>query len=327
MGIILNNFIYLLLSKDRHDIILKVGGIMNKGYTLIELILVIAILSIAGLISLPIILNKIDNTRKDAAKESAYNLLKVVDNYYTDSLVNNNGNFTEINFICTDKCVDSNGFELVINGTKPSNGEIKIAMDGTITGNVSYYDGEYVFYICNDNIYDEKITSCSPRNVLSIPVSEYNIGDQVNYAGLKWNVLLDNGDNTTLILSNLISNSNYGETYDYDLSIKTKLDEWFNNNDTLIKAKEENKIFSMNFNIGINTYNEYIRIPSKEEIKTNYSMLCQNAWCNINKSYWLITNKELTEEKAWSIDEEGKVILNPINMELGIRPVITVLEQ
>ena len=44
----------------------------TKGFTLIELLAIIVILAIIAVITVPIILNVIDNSKKGAAKDSAY---------------------------------------------------------------------------------------------------------------------------------------------------------------------------------------------------------------------------------------------------------------
>ena len=44
----------------------------KNGFTLIELLAIIVILAIIAVITVPIILNIIDNSRRGAAKDSAY---------------------------------------------------------------------------------------------------------------------------------------------------------------------------------------------------------------------------------------------------------------
>ena len=44
----------------------------NKGFTLVELLAVIVILALIALIATPIILNVINDAKKQAAKDSAY---------------------------------------------------------------------------------------------------------------------------------------------------------------------------------------------------------------------------------------------------------------
>ena len=49
---------------------------MIKGFTLIELLATIIVISIISLISTPVVVNVIDNSRKEAFKNSAYNMIK-----------------------------------------------------------------------------------------------------------------------------------------------------------------------------------------------------------------------------------------------------------
>ena len=54
---------------------------MKKGFTLIELLAVIVILAIVALIAVPTILNVINDAKKNALKDSVYNLTKAAENY------------------------------------------------------------------------------------------------------------------------------------------------------------------------------------------------------------------------------------------------------
>lgn len=305
---------------------------MKKGYTLVELLIVIVVLSIVAIVIIPNVLKIIDSSRRQYAKDSASQVVQTVKLYHANKLIENGGVFDKINFICDKECISNDNIKLDINGTTPDNGNIEVSSDGTISGKVSFYDGEYVFYICNDEIFEEEIASCSPRNVLTVTTSEYKEGDKVNYAGLTWNVIKDNGDNVTLILNNIIGSTNHGEEpYSYSTSnIKTKLDNWFDGNNTLVKAKEESKLLSMNFSDGREVYDDFIRIPTKEEANFKKSLdICKALWCNIEKSYWLLTYN--SEEEAisyiWSIKETGEANISIISENIGIRPVITVVEQ
>ncbi|MDD3187354.1 MAG: prepilin-type N-terminal cleavage/methylation domain-containing protein [Bacilli bacterium] len=57
----------------------------KHGFTLIELLAVIVILAIIAVIATPIILNVIEYSRKESAKDSAYNIVSAVNTYYTTS--------------------------------------------------------------------------------------------------------------------------------------------------------------------------------------------------------------------------------------------------
>ena len=55
----------------------------NKGFTLVELLAVIVILALIALIATPIILNVINDAKKQAAKDSAYGYMDAVREIYS----------------------------------------------------------------------------------------------------------------------------------------------------------------------------------------------------------------------------------------------------
>ena len=57
----------------------------NKGFTLVELLAVIVILALIALIATPIILNVINDAKKQAAKDSAYGYMDAVEKYIVSS--------------------------------------------------------------------------------------------------------------------------------------------------------------------------------------------------------------------------------------------------
>ena len=302
---------------------------MKNGYTLIELIVVIVVLMIVGIIILPITLGKINESRYESAKEKAYNVLESVKLYHYNKIIENNGIFEEVKFVCNEKCTYLD-YELDTK-SKPSSGEINISNDGTITGKLSFYDDDYVFYICNDVVLDEEITLCAPSNTLTLKVNDYNIDEKVMYAGFIWNVIKDNGDNTTLVLNNIINTASLGnKKYDFGTSsVNEKLNEWFNNNETLVSAKNQEKLISMKFSDGETDYDSFIRIPTIDEagVKRNLDK-CLTPWCDIKKSYWLLDYQKSFEGifKVYSIGDDGCAYSIDVSNEIGIRPVITVKE-
>lgn len=52
----------------------------NKGFTLIELLAVIVILAVIALIATPLVMNTINDAKKGAAKDAAYNYIRAVEN-------------------------------------------------------------------------------------------------------------------------------------------------------------------------------------------------------------------------------------------------------
>ena len=58
----------------------------KKGFTLIELLAIIVILAIIAVITVPIILDIIDNSKKGAAKDSAYGYKDAINKFYVSKL-------------------------------------------------------------------------------------------------------------------------------------------------------------------------------------------------------------------------------------------------
>ena len=302
---------------------------MKKGYTLIELIILIVILAIIGGITLPIILTKINNSRKDQAKAMAYDVIESVRLYHYNKLVENSGTFDELILTCDEVCKSTD--DEIKSKAKPSSGKLTILNDGTITGELSFYDGDYTFYVCNDNLFDEKIQTCTSGNNTTLKKADYKSGDIVVYAGLIWNVVKDNGEDTTLVLSNLIGQASLGgQKYSYEKSnVKEKINEWFDSNLTLKNAKEQKKLVAMKFSDGEKEYEEYVRVPSGEEVGIRKTLdKCNTSWCNIKKAYWLLTYQKTYDGiyKVYNIGEDGEAYGIDITNESGIRPVIIVKE-
>ena len=58
---------------------------MKKGFTLIELLAVIVIISIVALITVPILLNVIDNAKIGTLRNSAYGIIESADLYFAQN--------------------------------------------------------------------------------------------------------------------------------------------------------------------------------------------------------------------------------------------------
>ena len=110
-----------------------------KGFTLIELLAIIVILAIMAIITVSIILNVIDNSKKESIKDSAYDYKDAVNKYYIAELYNQNlklnGDYT-----ITDKGELSDGintYPIQVSGTMPTGGtlsyENNVLKNGCIT--------------------------------------------------------------------------------------------------------------------------------------------------------------------------------------------------
>ncbi len=103
---------------------------MNKGFTLMELLGVIVILAIISLISVPVVLNLIDDAKEKAIERSIDNYINAVE----IAIANHNAKIsnTEVSDgICTignDGNITCNGIniEVTVNNSKPTGGTIII---------------------------------------------------------------------------------------------------------------------------------------------------------------------------------------------------------
>lgn len=78
----------------------------KNGFTLIELLAVIVILAIIALISVPLILNVIDEAKMGAFKSSAYGIIETVELEYAQSILKEENQ--EITYTYTDGVETSN---------------------------------------------------------------------------------------------------------------------------------------------------------------------------------------------------------------------------
>ena len=98
---------------------------MKKGFTLIELLAVIIILAVIALIATPVVLNVVENARKEAAKNSAYGVIDAAKLYYTESMLDSTK---------TVLATGNDAKTLVVSGTSISGGTWDFdASTGTIT--------------------------------------------------------------------------------------------------------------------------------------------------------------------------------------------------
>ena len=127
---------------------------MNKnkkyGFTLIELLAVIVILSVIALITTPLILNVINDAKKSAAVDSAYEYLKAVEYSGSISEITSNSGLSDGIYKVSDLADKVN-----VKGTKPTYGTITIEKGAAINaslcinGYIVSYDGHKAESISN----------------------------------------------------------------------------------------------------------------------------------------------------------------------------------
>ena len=96
----------------------------KKGFTLIELLAVIVILAVIALIATPLIMNVINDARKNSFKDSAYGITKAIELKSMRERLNDNGNSIFV--------VDLTGTDLDFKGSKPKKGYAAINVSGDI---------------------------------------------------------------------------------------------------------------------------------------------------------------------------------------------------
>ncbi len=117
----------------------------TKGFTLVELLAIIVILAIIALITTPVILNVIENSRLNAAKDKAWGTIDAVRVAYATAQTDEQEvsipytvEFSGTKAPCTTTTTDScNGYigstEVKASGDNPEDGTVTIASDGSMT--------------------------------------------------------------------------------------------------------------------------------------------------------------------------------------------------
>ena len=144
----------------------------DKGFTLIELLAVIVILAIIALITTPIILNLIENSRKSAAENKAYGVIDAVrlaytqdqisvqpvvakldengDNIIVTTFQNEDGRPIQVTFGNTTDPEHTSQL-ITVTGSQPVSGNVTVNMNtGTISAQDLKFEGDR--YKCNVDV-------------------------------------------------------------------------------------------------------------------------------------------------------------------------------
>ena len=117
----------------------------KRGFTLIELLAVIVILAIIALIAAPIVLNTIEKSRKNAAKDSMYGYVVAIESQNALAQLNSE-KYQEV----TTGDVTSINSKLKLKGSKPTSGNVTIEKGQVIQASICVngytvtYDGKEV---------------------------------------------------------------------------------------------------------------------------------------------------------------------------------------
>ena len=317
----------------------------NKGFTLVELLAVIVILALIALIATPIILNVINDAKKQAAKDSAYGYMDAVEKYIVSSELEGksikDGTYSveELNKkISVKGSTPDNGnieiknssvksYDIGIDGYEVSNGEVK-----KVSTTKSFKNGTAVYY------NPETGNKCSKEEAKSTTGTKrgcmkwYVFNDKEGNATV--NVILDHNTTARVAWNSTGSNSEMKEVAD---ALKKDTRTW-KNTARLITANEIAKItektgfdaskknqdwFCLDTNQPDTTsYCAKAQGKSKYAWLFDYTYECTNYGCNTSDlstwGYW-------TSTSSWHVSRFGHLSNTNANYaDSGVRPVITI---
>ena len=325
----------------------------NKGFTLVELLAVIVILALIALIATPIILNVINDAKKQAAKDSAYGYMDAVEKYIVSSELEDksikDGTYS---------VEDLNSMGVSVKGSTPDNGNIEIK-----NSSVKSYDIGIDGYVVMNGKVDKVSTTKSFKNGTAVyynPVSEEKCksSEAVSTTGknsgcMKWyvfndkegnatvNVILDHNTTAGVAYNSTGSNS---EMKEVKKALENDTKDW-KNTARLITANEVAKItkhptfdaskenqdwFCLDTNKSDNTsYCAKAQGTSEYAWLFDYTSGCTSYGCNTSDlstwGYWTSTPKKDDSTIAWVVYTGGNLSYsNVTNNDYGIRPVITI---
>ena len=325
----------------------------NKGFTLVELLAVIVILALIALIATPIILNVINDAKKQAAKDSAYGYMDAVEKYIVSSELE-------------DKSIQDGTYrveelnkKISVKGSTPDNGNIEIK-----NSSVKSYDIGIDGYEVNNGEVKKVSTTKSFKNGTAVyynPVSrekctgytEANSTTGKNSGCMKWYVFNDKEGNATVnvILDHNTtagveynSTGNNSEMKEVKKALENDTKDW-KNTARLITANEVAKITGHPTFDASNTGQSWFCLDTNKPDTTNWCSKAQGtseyAWlfdytdgctsygCNkadsSNPGYLTSTPSKDDSTSAWRVDRLGDLVsLDVADPGYGVRPVITI---
>lgn len=135
----------------------------KNGFTLLELLAVILVIALIALIAVPIILNVIEQSKKNAALRSAENYIKAVEDNYTYSELKNQNKIIGDN-------INVSNITVNMKGSLPTSGTLNIATNGVVIKasnlcinnyNINYSNNKYTITgDCNSQLVNgfQKVT-------------------------------------------------------------------------------------------------------------------------------------------------------------------------
>ena len=318
----------------------------KKGFTLVELLAVIVILALIALIATPIILNVINDAKKQAAKDSAYGYMDAVEKYIVSSELEDKSIQDG-----TYRVEELNSMGVSVKGSTPDNGNIEIK-----NSSVKSYDIGIDGYEVNNGEVKKVSTTKSFKNGTAVYYNpetgkECKSSEAVSTTGtkngcMKWyvfndkegnatvNVILDHNTTARVAWNSTGSNSEMKEVAD---ALKKDTRTW-KNTARLITANEIAKItektgfdaskenqdwFCLDTNQPDTTsYCAKAQGKSKYAWLFDYTYECTNYGCNTSDlstwGYW-------TSTSSWHVSRFGHLSNTNANYaDSGVRPVITI---
>ena len=144
----------------------------KQGFTLVELLAVIVIIAVVALITIPMILNVIEEARKNSYKESARGYVDAIEKRIVkEQIKNTNTDYTGMYSIREEKItktsetatlipiLDTISLTLKIKGTLPDRGNVVIDKKGVTSG--KFYYGDYLVTLNGEKYNVEIVTNSS----------------------------------------------------------------------------------------------------------------------------------------------------------------------
>lgn len=114
----------------------------SKGFTLVELLAVLVILAIIALITTPIILGVINDSRESAARDKTWAYIDAIENAFALDQTSNNPAGLPLNGTLTDGAGKVGSEDIRVSGAKAEeSGSFKIDKEGTVTVSGLKFDG------------------------------------------------------------------------------------------------------------------------------------------------------------------------------------------